>query len=109
VHPRHQVALRGFQRQMIVIAHEHIRVEHPAGLGARLEQTVLERRPRPLGLEDMCPVIATVDHVVARPGEFESQLARHARQSAGAASAVNVNIRSLTLFSLLFITFVPSF
>ena len=30
LHPRHQVALRCLQRQMVVIAHDDKRMEHPA-------------------------------------------------------------------------------
>ena len=66
------VALRGLQGQMVVVAHEHMSVQHPIGLGAGLEQAGLKRRLRSLGLEDVRPVVAPVNYVVAGPREFES-------------------------------------
>ena len=72
------VALRGLQGQMVVVAHEHMSVRHPIGLGAGLEQAGLKRRLRSLGLEDVRPVVAPVNYVLAGPEEFKSELASHA-------------------------------
>ena len=83
---------------MIVVAHEDMGVEYPVRFDARLEQTGLEGRFCPLGPEQVRPVVAPVDHVVARPGEFESKLAGHAAQPACSLDTVNINFRSLTLF-----------
>jgi hypothetical protein len=67
-------AHRGLQGQMVVVAHEHMSVQYPIGLGAGLEQAGLKRRLRSLGLEDVRPVVAPVNYVVAGPGEFDLNL-----------------------------------
>ena len=77
MHTGHEVSLRSFQCQMEVVAHNDKGMKPPSCLGARLEQTALERplallRPKKIPL-----VVPTVDHVVTRPRIFQSQLPRH--------------------------------
>jgi len=52
-------------------------MQRPVRFPAGLEQAGLKRRLRPFRFEDIRPVVAPVDHVVARPEKFQSQLARH--------------------------------
>jgi hypothetical protein len=40
-------------------------------------EAALERGGRSLGCKQASPVVATIDHVVNRPGKFKSQFARH--------------------------------
>ena len=81
LHAGHEVARRGFDSQVVVVAHDHKGVKPPAGAFAGDEQAVLERLPRAHRLEYKGPVVPAIDHVVDRPGEFQPQLPRHASQS----------------------------
>ena len=61
-----------------MVAPNHKRVQHPTRLRARLEKAGLERNLGPRGSEDVTPIVAAIDDVITRPGEFEPELARQA-------------------------------
>jgi hypothetical protein len=77
LHAGYQILLRGFQCQVVMIAHDHKGVEQPPRFGAGFEQTSLKSGLGPLRLEDVHAVVAAINHVVTGSGEFESQFACH--------------------------------
>src|SRR6266496_5462294 len=60
----------------------------PAGLGARLAQSLREALPMRLVLENRFAPLAAIDDLVDRAGILDSQLADHAGRVAAAASCV---------------------
>jgi len=71
LHPRDQISVRRFHRQMVVVAHHHECVQHPVRFRAGLEQARLKRRPGSLRLEYMHPVVAPIEHMVDRTGKLQ--------------------------------------
>jgi len=67
-----------FRREVVVVAHDHKRLQRSPRLRARLEKAGLERDLHPRGPEDVVPIVAAIDDVMIRPGGFEPELARHA-------------------------------
>ena len=61
-----------------MVAPNHKRVQHPTRLRARLEKAGLERDLGPRDSEDLTPIVAAIDDLITRLGEFEPELARQA-------------------------------
>ena len=83
VHTFDQVRLRGFERQMEVVAHDRIRVDAPVVADARLGKRGLEGCRSSTGLEDSTPVVPPIDHVVQRSLVLDSRHSGHDRINSG--------------------------
>ena len=77
LHPGAQIRLRRLDRQMKMIAHDHIRVDPPAEALGRLFQGAFESLGRAVRSKDRPAVIAAIDHVVTSPLIFQSQRPGH--------------------------------
>ena len=77
LHSRRQIARRRLHGQMEMIAHDHIRMQHPVRPRAGVKHAGLERVAGPRRAERPDAAIAPIDHMVNRAGKFESQFARH--------------------------------
>ena len=71
VHPFAQVRLRGFQGQMKMVSHQHVSVHTPVELVRRLKQHPQECLCRPDALEQITPVVPSIDHMMQRPGVLD--------------------------------------
>ena len=78
LHARDQIAGGCLQRQVVVVAHHHKRVQYPARLPARLEQAGLKREPRFFTRKDVRAIVAAIDDVITGPRELQPQFAWHA-------------------------------
>jgi hypothetical protein len=77
LHPLHKIRSDRFQRQVIVIAHDGVRVNSPIVPHARFRQCRFERLRRTYSLEHVMAVIAAVEDMIQRTGVLNSQFARH--------------------------------
>ena len=92
LHAGHQVALRCFQGHVVMVTHQHIGVQQPAGFVAGFEEAPFKRPLRSFSLKNVRPVITPVDHMVTGSRKFQSQLARHAKSSAiSAAPSISIS------------------
>jgi hypothetical protein len=83
VHAGHQVGLERLGDQVKMIQHEAKGMDLPAGLGAGLRHRLQKPHPVLVIAKDFLPAIPAVHHVVNRAGKLDSELARHAPNSAG--------------------------
>src|SRR3954466_483654 len=77
-HPGNQVGIRGFQDQMVMVAHQAKRMDLPIGLLTGLGQRLEEVVPVHIVEEDVVALVAAAHHVIHSPGVLKSKLARHA-------------------------------
>jgi len=63
---------------MIVVAHQHVGVNAPAGLLASLRQRLDEVLPVNVIEEDLLPTITPAHDMIHGPRILETELARHA-------------------------------
>src|SRR6056297_3006005 len=75
-HPA-QVALRRFQHQVIMVAHQHVPMQKTAKSLSRDSQVLLESLIIALGKKDLLPLVATCRHMIDGPLEFNAQWPRH--------------------------------
>jgi hypothetical protein len=78
LHPGDQIRLRRLDHEVKMIGHEHVGVNLPARLGARLAQRLDETLVIQLVLKDQLAPVTAIHDVVDRAGIFDSQLAGHA-------------------------------
>lgn len=93
MHPGNQVASRRLHCQMEVIAHHDMRVQPPLVRLAGLHQRLLKGPRRPRALEDVPPIVPTVDHVVDCPRKLDTQLSRHGFALHGADSSGEIHTK----------------
>ena len=77
LHPRHQIGFRGFHQQMIVIAHQHVGVEAPAGPAAGLAERFQKAQAVPVIPIDRLSLIAPCHHMIGGSGIFNAQQPGH--------------------------------
>jgi hypothetical protein len=82
-HPGDEVGVGGFHHQMIVIAHQAVRMHLPAGFQAGLAHGLEQVEPVHIGDEDVLAPISAAHDVIHRSGIFQANLSRHG-QSVGA-------------------------
>ena len=89
-HAIDQVARRCLQKEVIVVAHEDIRMEHPPRLRSRLRQTTQKRLPGSGVSEDIVAVIPAINHMVTGSGVLNAQFSRHAPSLERPRFSVNI-------------------
>lgn len=84
-HARHQIGVRSFERQVIVVAHQEKRVNLPIGLLAGFSKGLDEVVPLDVAQEDVLALVATTHNVIdgtrilqARPPWHEPRFMRSA-------------------------------
>ena len=77
-HPRHEVGVRGLDQQMVMIAHQHQRVDPPARAQARLAQRGQETRAIRVVAKDRLTAVPAIEHMIDGPLEFDACFASHA-------------------------------
>ena len=76
-HAHHKIRFRGFQKQMVVVAHEHPRMNPPPRLPARLSEH-LQKKPAVIVIkEDRFSAISSRHHVVISPSILDSNVSCH--------------------------------
>lgn len=80
-HPRHQIRLRRFQQQMIMIAHQHITVNPKPRPFAQLPQGLQKQFAVLLPSKNRLPPVPSAHHVIHRSLIFDSYASWHARLS----------------------------
>src|ERR1700690_673015 len=63
---------------MEVIAHHDGRMDQPGPFFGGFYQAGLKSRLRQVGAKDVRPIVTPIDHMVAGPRKFQTQLAGHA-------------------------------
>ena len=76
-HAAHQVRLRGFQQQVIVVVHQAEGIEHPALLGDFPGEQVDEGEAVCIVEKDGLAAIAAGGDVIDGAGEFQAERAGH--------------------------------
>ncbi len=76
-HASHQVWLRRFKRDMIMIGHQATSMHLPAGLLAGFSQGFNEVLPVNVVQEYLLAAVASADNVTHGPGVLNAQFARH--------------------------------
>jgi hypothetical protein len=76
-HPGHEVRPRRLHQPMVMIAHQDIGMNSPAGSLADLRQRFQETRAIRIVLKDIFPPVATTQHVVNRTLELYPHFPRH--------------------------------
>ena len=71
LHPRHEVSLRGFDREVKVISHDDEGVQQPLAPCTRLEEAGLECGPGARVSKDPGAVVSAIDDVINRAWEFQ--------------------------------------
>ena len=79
-HPRHEVCLGSLHQQMIVIAHQHVSVNEPAGFLAGFLQGFEKTLPIRIVFEDRAALIAAGHDMIYGTGILDAQRASHARK-----------------------------
>jgi hypothetical protein len=64
-----------------MVAHQHIGMDFPAGLGARLPQQLKKQMTISIADKDVFAPIAPIHDVIDCPLKFNAQLPRHGRQT----------------------------
>src|SRR5690625_3964321 len=90
LHPRHQVRLRRLDREMVVIAHQHIREKPPVAPLNDLKETFLKSLTTPAKHKKIPPVISAVEHMIHRTGIFYAILSGHPSKKPDHKPAVNI-------------------
>ena len=62
---------------MEVVAHDDEGMKKPVPFLCGFDETIFESRLGPIRLENVGPVIASVDHMVDGTGEFQAKLSGH--------------------------------
>ena len=78
-HPLHQIGLRRFHTQVVVIAHQDPRIQDPSLRLTSLPQTLYKTVPRSFAFEYPRTVIPSVDDVITRTAELHSDYSSHDR------------------------------
>ena len=76
-HADDQIGLRRFQNQVIVVAHQAIRMDLPIGLLTCLRERLDEILPVHVIQIDRFPTVASAHHVVHGAGVFNAELSWH--------------------------------
>ena len=76
-HPGHEVGFRRLDQKVIVISHQHIGVNAPAGFVAGLAQSLQKALPVPVIVEDGAALVAAGHDVVRCPGKLDAQWSGH--------------------------------
>jgi len=76
-HPRYQVRLRGLQQQVIVVAHQYVRLGAPTGSLARLAQRAQEFTTVLVIQDNRLTTVPAAHPMIHRSGRFNSRLPRH--------------------------------
>jgi septum formation inhibitor-activating ATPase MinD len=76
-HAGDEIGLRRLDHQMKMIAHQTIRMDAPAGLGAGFREGFKETDAVVVVLEDGFTAVTAIHHVIDRSGVLDSQLAGH--------------------------------
>ena len=77
LHAHAQVRFRRLQGQVVVISHNAVSMQDPAGPLTRLEKALLKRVFGSLVLEDPVAIVTPVHHVVERTSVFEAKRSWH--------------------------------
>ena len=93
MHAFDQVGPGRFQRQVEMIAHDHVSVDAPAVDRGRLGQGAHKGFRRARAVKEVAPVIATIDDVVARAGVLDAQPSCHARIQTGHISGARLKYK----------------
>jgi hypothetical protein len=80
---------RGFEEEVVVIAHEHEGMHPPAGPSTGFTQRLQEPLPLPVVAEDRFAPVSAIEHMVERSGEFDAGFAGHATGLPQAAAPVH--------------------
>lgn len=75
-HPCAQVWVGGFEREVKMVPHHDQGVNAPAAANGGFAQTRFEGARGIGGGENIAPIVAAIDDVIARPGEFQTKSAR---------------------------------
>ena len=94
MHASDQIRIGSLDRQMIVVAHDDEGMQEPVGFLAGLKQAVLKRSARFLVAKNLGAVVAAIQHVIARTGEFESQLSRHVGKLASVKTRATLKVKT---------------
>jgi len=93
VHPFDQVRLGRLDGEVVMIAHEHIRVHMPAHQIARLAKCFEKRLGFADGEEKIAAVIAAIDDVIDRSGKLDAQPASHGGEAGSGRVAGQCNMQ----------------
>jgi hypothetical protein len=76
-HPRYEVGLGSAQDQMIVIAHQHPRINKPSGLFASFTKGLNEHPAILIASDNTLSAVTSRHHMVHRALKLDSDLSRH--------------------------------
>src|ERR1051325_3384621 len=91
-HPRHQVCLRSLNEQMIVIAHQYVGGNGPAGLLAGFLQGFKKTLSIRVVFEDRAALIAAGHHMIYGTRILDAQRASHAGKPKRAQPSLSTTI-----------------
>ena len=95
-HARDEIGFGSLDQQVVVIAHEHIRMDAPAGAPADLAEGPQETLAVGIVAKDVFPPVAPIQDVVKRAAKFEARFPGHVRRLATARVTADYIIHALT-------------
>ena len=77
MHTLYKRRIRRFHSEMEMIGHQHISMDLPAKLSASLKEGSKKDLCRPNALEQVMPVVSSIEDMVDRSGKFDPQPPGH--------------------------------